>query len=314
MKATQDVLSTQQFDALFQSVCNWGVWGADDERGTLNYITPATVRHAAALVRSGRTVSMAVPINKVAGPDNSHPVAHYMVHLFEGSSALGEPGFALDYFAGEIHGDCHTHIDALCHVAYKGRLYNGRQAAEITAGGPKFQDITTYAHGIVGRGVLLDIPRLRGVNWLEPGEAVTAAEMEECEQAEGVRLGEGDILVFRTGHHRRRLELGPWNNGYDGEGKAGLQAAAISLLHDRKVAAFFPDGDGETVPSGVEGVAYPIHALQIAAMGMICADSLNLEDVSAVCEQEKRWEFLVVAAPLRLPRGTGSFFNPIAIF
>jgi hypothetical protein len=139
-----------------------------------------------------------------------------------------------------------------------------------------------YAHGIVGRGVLLDIPRFRGVSWLEPGEAVTAAELEECEQAEGMRLREGDILVYRTGHHRRRLQLGPWNNGYGGEGKAGLHATAISLLHDRKVAAFFPDGDGETVPSRIEGVAYPIHALQIAAMGMICADSLNLEDISAV--------------------------------
>jgi hypothetical protein len=91
---------------------------------------------------------MAVPIDKVAGPDNPHPVAHYMAHLFTGSSALGEPGFALDYLAGEIHADCHTHIDALCHVAYKGRLYNGRQASEITALGPNFQDITTYAHGI----------------------------------------------------------------------------------------------------------------------------------------------------------------------
>jgi kynurenine formamidase len=314
MKTMQGVLSAQQFETLFQGVCNWGVWGPNDERGTLNYITADCIRNAAALVRSGRTVSMAVPMNKVAGPDNPHPVAHYMAHVFDGSAALGELGFALDYIAGEIHGDCHTHVDALCHVAYKGRLYNGKSAAEVTTCGPKFQDITTYAHGIVGRGVLLDIPRLRGVQWLEPGEAVTTDELEQCEKAEGVGLREGDILVFRTGHHRRRLELGPWNNGYDGEGKAGLHASAISLLHERKVAAFFPDGDGETVPSGVEGVAYPIHALQIAAMGMICADSLNLEDVSAVCAEERRWEFLVVAAPLRLPGGTGSFFNPIAIF
>ncbi|HEY3627459.1 MAG TPA: cyclase family protein [Terracidiphilus sp.] len=314
MKTTQHVLSAQEFDALFQKVCNWGTWGADDERGTLNYMTPECVRNAAALVRSGRTVSMAVPLNKVAGPDNPRPVAHYMALAFDGSPVPGEPGFALDYLAGEIHGDCHTHIDALCHVSYKGRLYNGKPAAQITASGAKLQDITTYAHGIIGRGVLLDIPRLRGVKWLEPGEAVSAAELEHCEQVEGVRLRPGDILVFRTGHHRRRLELGPWNNGYDGEGKAGLHPATISLLHDRKVAAFFPDGDGETVPSGVEGVAYPIHALQIAAMGMICADSLNLEDVSSVCEEERRWDFLVVAAPLRLPGGTGSFFNPIAIF
>jgi kynurenine formamidase len=160
----------------------------------------------------------------------------------------------------------------------------------------------------------LDLARFRGVNWLEPGEAVTPDELEQCEKAQGVRLRQGDILVFRTGHHRRRLELGPWNNGYDGEGKAGLHATAMRLLHERRVAAFFPDGDGETVPSNVEGVAYPVHALQIAAMGMACADSLNLEDVSAVCAREDHWEFLVIAAPLRLPGGTGSYFNPIAIF
>jgi len=237
-----------------------------------------------------------------------------MAQAFDVPSAIGEPGFALDYIAGEIHGDCHTHIDALCHVAYKGKLYNGKTAAAITSRGSNLQDITTYADGIVSRGVLLDMPQLRGVRWLEPGEAVTPDEIEQCERAEGVCLSEGDVLVFRTGHHRRRLELGPWDNSYEGEGKAGLHASAIALLSDRKISAFFPDGDGETVPSGVESVAYPIHALQIAAMGMICADSLNLEDVAVACREERRWEFLVVAAPLRLPGGTGSFFNPLAIF
>lgn len=314
MKTLPAALSMPEFENLFRAVCNWGVWGAEDERGTLNHISPECVRTAAALVRTGHTVSMAVPINKVAGPDNPHPVAHYMSHLYEVDAALGEPGFALDFVAGEIHGDCHTHIDALCHVAYKGNLYNGKSASEVQATGPRFQDITAYAHGIVGRGVLMDIPRLRGVKWLEPGEAVTRDELEDCERVQNIYLRQGDILVFRTGHHRRRLELGPWNNGHNGEGKAGLHSSAIPMLHERKVAAFFPDGDGETVPSNVEGVAYPIHALQIAAMGMVCADSLNLEDLSLICEAEKRWEFFVTAAPLRLPRGTGSYFNPIAVF
>jgi kynurenine formamidase len=309
-----NTLSRREFDELFQRVCNWGIWGNEDERGTLNYLTPSCTKAAVALVQTGRSVSMAVPMNKVAGPDNAHPLAHYMVQAFDGLSASSEPAFALDFIAGEIHGDCHTHIDALCHVAYQGRLYNGKPATQVTSMGPSFQDITNYAHGIIGRGILLDIPRLLGVKWLEPGHAVTSDELQQCERAHRVQLQQGDIFVFRTGHHRRRIELGSWNNGYDGEGKAGLHVSAIELLHERKVAAFFPDGDGDTVPSRVEGVAYPVHALQIAAMGMICADSLNLEDVSSECEKEDRWEFLVVAAPLRLPRGTGSFFNPIAIF
>jgi len=314
MKTIPRPVSAQEFEQLFQSVCNWGCWGPADERGTLNHITPEHVRKAASLVRSGRSVSLEIPINIVAGPDNPHPAVHYMVQSYDVHSSLGEPQFCSDFLATEFHGDCHTHIDALCHIAYRGKLYNGKPASSVTSYGPTLQDITAYAHGIVGRGVLLDLPRLRGVKWLEPGEAVTREELEAAEKAQGVRLGEGDIFVFRTGHHRRRLELGPWNNGYDGEGKAGLHVDTIPLLHERKVSAFLPDGDGETVPSNVEGVAYPIHALQIAAMGMACSDSLQFEELIKVCDAEGRWEFLLVAAPLRLPKGTGSLFNPIAIF
>jgi len=314
IKTYPDHVSARQFDGLFKNVCNWGRWGSDDELGTLNYITPAHVRAAAALVRSGRSVSLAIPINTVAGPDNPRPAVHYMVQTHDISSELGEPTIALDYIGCEFHGDCHTHMDALCHIGYKGKLYNGRPVDAVTSRGPTLMDITAYAHGIIGRGVLLDIPRLRGVKWLEPGEAVTREELEAAEKAQGVRLGEGDIFVFRTGHHRRRLELGPWNNGYDGEGKAGLHSSTMLLLHERKVAAFLPDGDGEVVPSNVEGVAYPIHTLQICAMGMIAADSLQFEELVKVCEEEGRWEFLVVIAPLRIPQGTGSLFNPIAIF
>jgi kynurenine formamidase len=313
-KTTPAHVSRAEFEELFQAVCNWGQWGDDDERGTLNYIQPEHILRAAGLVRSGRSVSMAIPISKVAGPDNPHPAIHYMVRGFDIQSERGEPPYSADFLASEVHGDCYTHIDALCHIAMHGKLYNGKPTNAVTSHGPTVQDITAYAHGIVGRGVLLDIPRLRGVKWLEPGEAVTTAELEAAEKAEGVRLGEGDIFVFRTGHHRRRLELGPWNNGYDGEGKAGLHVETILMLHQRKVAAFFPDGDGETVPSNVEGMAGPIHALQIASMGMACADSLQFEELVKICEQEQRWEFLVVAAPLRLPGGTGSLFNPIAIF
>ena len=308
------IMSAHEFDELFKKVCNWGRWGPEDERGTLNYITPEHVQRAASLIRTGRTVSLAIPINKVAGPENPQPPTHLMVQTYDSDSPLGEPQFAMDYFGSGCHGDCHTHIDALCHIAYKGMLYNGKPAKLVTSHGPSLMDITVYAHGIVGRGVLLDIPRLRRVKWLEPGEAVGREELEAAEKAEGVRLGEGDIFLFRTGHHRRRLELGPWNNGYDGEGKAGLHPNSMPLLHERKIAAFLPDGDGETVPSNVEGVAYPIHALQIAAMGMACADSLQFEELVKVCEEERRWEFMVACAPLRLPQGTGSLFNPLAIF
>lgn len=306
-------LSTAEFDQLFRKICNWGRWGPDDERGTLNYITAEHVRSATALVRSGCTVSLSLPLNTHAGPDDPRPAIHYMVSLYDVHSALGEPQFATDFMGSECHGESKTHVDALCHIAYAGKLYNGKPVESVTSRGSTIQDITAYANGIVGRGVLLDMPRLRGVKWLEPGEAVSAEELKAAEKAEGVQLREGDIFLFRTGHDRRRRELGPWNPGYEGEGKAGLDTDTMPLLHERRVAAFLPDGDGEAVPSGVEGVAYPIHALQIAGMGMACADNLDLENLANLCEGEGRWEFLVMAAPLRLPRGTGSLFNPIAI-
>ena len=202
-------VSAQEFEQLFRKLCNWGRWGEDDERGTLNYITPDHVKAAARLVRTGRSVSLSLPINTVAGPDNPRPALHYMIHRHESDLPEGAPRFATDFLASEFHGDSFTHIDALCHVSYQGKLYNGKPVASVTGRGAKLQDITAFAHGIVGRGVLLDIPRLRGVPWLEPGEAVTPEELEAAEKAQGVTLGEGDILLFRTGHHRRRLERVP---------------------------------------------------------------------------------------------------------
>jgi kynurenine formamidase len=224
--------------------------------------------------------------------------------------------FGMCFLGMASHGDCHTHVDALNHVAYKGRLYNGKPASLLTSRGSEWGSIAAYANGIVGRGVLLDAARHRGVDWLEPGEAVTRAELEAIEAEEGVRLGEGDILVFRTGHHARRLALGAWSNEYPpaGKGKAGLHVDTILWMHERKIAAFLPDGDGETVPSNVEDMPYPIHPLQLTAMGMLISDSLQLEDLARACDQEERFEFMVVGLPLRLPGATGSPWNPIAVF
>lgn len=306
-----------EFDAIFEQVKNWGRWGPDDELGTLNYITPAAVQTTAALVRSGRKVTMAIPLNTVVGPDNSSPVTHHVVQGHDIDIGSSGVTFATDYVGLAFHGDCHTHMDALCHIAYRGRVYNGRPAHKVmTSKGATALDVTAYSTGLVGRGVLLDVPRFRGVDWLEPGEAVTRAELEAVEEAEQVRLGEGDILVFRTGHHLRRLALGAWRNDYPpaGEGKAGLHVDTIPWMHERRIAAFLPDGDGETVPSNVEGVLYPIHPLQVTAMGMFAADSLQLEDLAQACTEEGCFEFMVVGLPLRLPGGTGSPWNPIAIF
>jgi kynurenine formamidase len=315
MSTSLDKISVDEFERIFDSVKNWGRWGPDDELGTLNYVTPETISAAAGLVSSGRRVSMAIPINKVAGPDNPEPAIHFMTRGHDVPVDGSKVRFALDFMGMACHGDCHTHVDALCHISYDGLTYNGRDAGEVVKStGATGQDITAYSTGIVGRGVLLDIPRLRGCEWLEPGEAVTARELDRCVEMEGVSLGEGDFLVLRTGHHRRRLELGPWDNGPDGEGKAGVHVDAIPWMHERRIAAFLPDGDGETVPSVVDGITYPIHPLQVVAMGMLVSDSLQFEDLVGACEEENRYEFMVVGLPLRLGGGTGSPWNPIAIF
>jgi kynurenine formamidase len=312
----QQRVTLEEFDRIFESVKNWGRWGADDQLGTMNLITPERVTAAAGLVRSGRRVSMQIPINKTAGPDNPNPAIHFVTQGHDidiGSSGLR---FGLDFLGMACHGDCHSHMDALCHISYKGQTYNGKPATEVlTTKGATTLDVASIGEvGVVGRGVLLDLPRFRGVKWLEPGEAVTRAELEACERAEGVHIGEGDIFVYRTGHHRRRLELGAWDNGPDGEGKAGLHVDTVPWMHERGIAAFLPDGDGEAVPSCVDGMTYPIHPLQIVAMGMLTADSLQFEDLARACEEEGRFEFMVVGLPLRLPGGTGSPWNPIAIF
>lgn len=302
-------LSLAAFEQLFAEVKNWGRWGPDDDHGALNYITPERTRAAAALVRFGQTVSLAARLDTAAGPDNPRPVLHFMTGLAEASG--DEPRFAADFMGIECHGDAHSHIDALNHCVFRGELYNGIPASSITSGGGPRGAITVATHGIVSRGVLLDVPRLRSVRWLEPGEIVTAEDLEAAEQAQSVRLGEGDILLVRTGHARRRLELGPWEAA---TAKAGLHPHAMRLLHARGIAAAGFDGDGDAIPHHVEGISYPIHCLGINAMGLHFMDSLDLEDAATACDAHQQWEFLCVIAPLRLSGGTGTAVNPIAIF
>ena len=165
-------------------------------------------------------------------------------------------------------------------------------------------------NGLVGRGVLLDVPRLRGVPWLEPGEHVFREDLEAAERKQGVTVGTGDILLVRTGHARRLRELGPWDTA---NAKAGLHPTTVLYLAERSVAVLGSDGNGDTAPSTTEGIGFPIHALTLNAMGLPLIDYLQFEDLVPACERAGRWEFLFVAAPLRIVGGTGSPLNPIAV-
>ena len=302
-------MTAHEFRELFDAVSNWGRW--DDERGALNHLTPARTRAASGLVHSGVTVTLAQPLQTKRRPDVPEPADHHMTMLTDVDIGSGSVRFAKDYVGVDYHNDGHSHIDAFCHVAYEGSFFEGEPERSVTAEGAERETIEILKDGLVGRGVLLDVPRLRGVPWLEPGEHVFPDDLEAAEREQGLEVGTGDILLVRTGHARRLAELGPWDTPV---AKAGLHPRAAMFLADRQIAALGSDGNNDTAPSTTEGVAFPIHVLALNAMGVHLFDYLQFEDVIRECETLRRWEFLFVAAPLRIPGGTGSPLNPIAIF
>jgi kynurenine formamidase len=303
-------VTAAEFEALFDSVRSWGRWGADDELGALNRLTASRVAAAARLVRSGRAVSLSLPLDTTTGLANPNPAEFRMTQRHADDVGLGSMGFAKDFVGIDYHNDGHTHIDALCHVSYKDRLYNGVAAGSVSRDGASAEAIDLAKDGLVGRGVLLDVPRQRGVRWLEPGEHVFAEDLEAAEGEQGVRIEEGDILLVRTGHARRLAELGPWDTS---KSKAGLHPAAMPLLAERGISALGCDGNNDTAPSSTEGIAFPIHVLALNAMGVLLLDYLQFEDLRGACESAGRWEFLCVTAPLRIRGGTGSPVNPLAV-
>jgi kynurenine formamidase len=302
-------LSAADFGALYERLRGQVPWGPDDRRGALNHITPARVAAAAGEVRLGRTVSLAAPLAG-SGPDNPEPGARHMKHLPGEPSGVAGVSFAADQLTMNIHGDVDSHIDALCHVSYNGTLYNGVAPGTVTSQGAQELSIEDAHDGIVGRGVLLDVPRVRGVQWLEPGDHVTAADLAAAETAQQIRVGPGDLLFVRVGHRMRRDQLGPWDVAAS---RAGLDPRIIEFVAERQVAVLGSDSNSDTAPSSVDGVAFPVHVLAINALGMYLLDYLQFDDLIAHCETAGRWSFLCVIAPLRLPGATGSPVNPIAI-
>jgi len=306
----QGEVSAREFRALFDEVRTWGRWGERGDRGALNHLTPERVAAAARLVRDGTAVTLGRPIDTEQRIDNPLPADHHMTMMTDVDIGSGSVRFAKDYIGLDYHNDGHSHIDALSHVAYEGALYGGHPDGAITSEGAAVGAIDLLADGLVGRAVLLDVPRARGVRWLEPGQHVFPEDLEAAERAQGVRVGAGDILLVRTGHARCLDEVEPWDTA---SLKAGLHPTTARFLAERRVSALGSDGNSDTAPSTTEGVAFPMHVLAINAMGIHLLDYLQFEDLVPQCEEAGRWAFLFVAAPLRIPGGTGSPVNPIAI-
>jgi kynurenine formamidase len=306
---TPERMTKAKFRSLYERLRAEPPWGPADRRGALNYLTPATMLAAAREVKMGRSVSLAAPIEYGVTADNPEPCRHKMTQTGEGAPGDGL-SFAMDQIGMNIHGNADTHIDALSHVIYDGRLYNNRPADIVGHTGAAELSISAAADGIVGRGVLLDVPRARGVPWLEPGDHVSADDLAAAERDQQVKVGEGDLVFVRVGHRLRRFQLGPWDAS---DARAGLHPTVMEYLADRKIALLGSDGNNDTAPSVVPGVDFPVHVLAIAALGVHLIDYLDFSVLAPICAEFEQWSFLCVIAPLRLALATGSPVNPIAI-
>jgi kynurenine formamidase len=290
-----------EFDELFRQVSNWGRWGKDDQLGAANLVTEAKRRQAAGLVKRGITVSLAHNAITEKAIDNPSPFEHTM-----------NPGFFMDTYRVSYHGYAHSHIDALCHILYKDRTYNGYPRAEVnTDKGCTKLGIDNLKSGIVTRGILIDIPRLRNLPYLEPGTAIFVEDLEAWEKKAGVKVSSGDAVLVRTGRWARREKLGPWNVA---QSAAGVHASVAPWFKARGVAFAGSDAALDVTPSLVEGSNLAVHTLFINAMGIHLLDNQDLEALSETAATLNRWEFMLTIAPVPVTGGTGFPLNAIATF
>jgi kynurenine formamidase len=291
-------MSAAKFDKLFKQINNWGRWGKDDTRGTINLITEAKRKQAAALVKTGITVSVAHDLSTEESADNTYPMQQVVT-----------PDFRMDTYFFRYHGTFITHEDALCHYTYNNRVYNDRPLNTKEC----IPSIEAFKDGIVTRGILIDIPRLKGVPYLEPEVAIYPKDIEAWEKMANVKIGSGDAIILRTGRWARRAKVGPWKAI---DSASGFDVTVAPWVRARDVALAAGDVTVEihNVPPVVEGQLTPLHTLFINGLGMPIIDDMDPEALAEMCAKLNRWEFMLVVAPLRVPTGTGSPVNPIAIF
>jgi kynurenine formamidase len=295
-------VSPELYDRWKKDLSNWGSWGKDDQIGALNLITPAKRRQAAALVKEGFSVSLAGDADTVKAVDNPTPYEHEML------------GIGSDRFGVAYHGIAHTHLDSLAHINDNGVFYNGYtpDKEEVTKRGHAKNSIHNVKSGIFTRGILIDIPRLKGVPYLEPGTPIYVEDLEAWEKQAGVKVSSGDAVFVRTGVWARRKALGPWLRGRaEGGRSAGLHPSVIPWLKERDVALLGSDHPQYVSPSPLRGA---IHDFALLYLGVHLFDNCDLEALAEAASARKRWEFLLTAAPLPIRGGTGSPLNPIATF
>jgi len=297
-------VAQSDIDRMMKELSNWGRWGKSDQMGSVNLITPAKRKAAAALVTEGYSVSLARDTDTQKAVDNDSPFVHKMSPPVDGQ-------FNMDEYSVFFHGFAHTHFDALSHVFYRGQMYNGFPQSAIKPEGAGALAVTAYRDGILSRGVLIDIPRLRNVPYLETTDVIYPDELDAWETKTGIRIESGDIVFIRTGRWARRAAKGPWDIASH---SAGLYATCARWLKQRDIAMLGGDAASDALPSGVPGVTFPIHRLLLVAMGTPMLDQCDLEPLAKAAAARNRWTFLLTVAPLRATGGTGSPLNPIATF
>ncbi len=283
---------------------NWGRWGPDDQLGAVNLITPEKRARAAALVRSGRAVSLSREFPKNPAPNNPTPAQHFMRTIERGSG-----GGAIDYYGISYHGQASTHLDSLCHVWDEHGMWNGRRPeAEIGFDGARWGAITNWSTGIITRGVLLDVPRFRGEPFVTQERPIHGWELEDVARAQGVTLEPGDALVVYGGREAWDRVNPTWGTGTS---RPGLHASCLPFIRDSDAALLVWDmmdfqPNGYDLPWSVHGVIF--------AYGVGLVDNALLEPLAAACAEEGRYDFMLMVLPLVVAGGTGSPANPVALF
>jgi kynurenine formamidase len=316
--------AVEPFKDLGRRLSNWNRWGGDDQRGTLNLITPAAIAAAARLVQAGRSIALGLPLIAPQGePVQGRRVraTRLMSTLHHESAFADGAGFSDDVLFMPAHGG--THWDALAHCSYDGLMYNGVPIATVTAsGGASRLGIDQGAGGIVGRGVLLDVAALKGVECLPAAYPITPADLDAAAAREGVTVGAADILLVRTGRRRTAVDARALHRTSSDRGdggfvlppEPGLSQHCCAWLREKDVAAVASDNHAvEVLPPEDRRATLPLHCVLLRDMGMMLGERFDLEAIAADCRADGRWEFLFTAHPLNIPGATGSPTNPIAI-
>jgi kynurenine formamidase len=314
-------MSEEALRTLALQVRNWGRWGPDDELGTLNYITPDAIAAACRLATAGKVFALGIPLQR-DGPQSGTRQRFNPIHAMfrDGGDRPRTPadvaeaqgyGGADDWVVMPLQSV--TQWDSLAHIFYEGKMWNGYSADLVTSTGAAKNSIDKARDKLVGRGVLLDVARHKGVRALEPGYAITVADLEATAAAAGVDVRRGDLLLIRTGHMSRYLDRHDWRH-FDLDPFPGLSVYAAPWLHARQVAAVASDNYAvEVRPSEIPGFRNPFHVCAIPNMGLTLGEIFHLEELAADCAGDGRYEFLLVAPPLPVTRGVGTPINPYAI-